>query len=122
MELDLKEAVRHRTRIEIPTRGECAPDLRLGLADGKVETGATCHGRGQVRMQRGIVRDARATCPTCGNGSETVIANRARQCDGAGRVKGQTLSVKIPAGVEGDRIRLAGRGEGRPASTQAIST
>ena len=118
MELDLEEAVAGiEKRIEIPTLASCEPCKGSGSADGKVDTCATCHGRGQVRMQRGPFA-MQAPCPHCG-GSGKTIANPCPHCDGAGRVEeDKTLSVKIPAGVDnGDRIRLAGEGEAGPAGT-----
>jgi molecular chaperone DnaJ len=118
MELDLEDAVAGvEKRIEIPTLTECQPCKGSGSADGKVETCGTCHGRGQVRMQRGPFA-MQAPCPHCG-GSGKTIANPCEDCDGAGRVEeDKTLSVKIPAGVDnGDRIRLAGEGEAGPAGT-----
>ncbi len=88
-----------------------------GSADGKVDTCTTCHGHGQVRMQRGMFQMQHA-CPHCG-GSGKTIANPCTSCDGSGRIEeDKTLSVKIPAGVDnGDRIRLAGEGEAGPAGT-----
>ena len=120
MELDLEDAVAGiDKRIEIPTLAECTPCKGSGSADGKVDTCATCHGRGQVRMQRGPFA-MQAPCPHCGGNGRT-IANPCQQCDGAGRVEeDKTLSVKIPAGVDnGDRIRLAGEGEAGPAGAPA---
>jgi molecular chaperone DnaJ len=116
MELDLEEAVAGiEKRIEIPTLVECAPCKGSGSADGRIDTCATCHGRGQVRMQRGPFA-MQAPCPHCGGAGKT-IANPCKQCDGAGRIEeDKTLAVKIPAGVDnGDRIRLAGEGEAGPA-------
>jgi len=118
LELDLEEAVAgSEKRIEIPTLAQCAPCKGSGSADGKVDVCATCHGRGQVRMQRGPFA-MQAPCPHCGGAGKT-IANPCRACDGAGRVEEEkTLAVKIPAGVDsGDRIRLAGEGEAGPAGT-----
>ena len=120
MELDLEEAVAGiEKRIEIPTLAACEPCKGSGSSDGKVDTCATCHGRGQVRMQRGPFQ-MQAPCPHCG-GQGKSIANPCKQCDGAGRVEeDKTLSVKIPAGVDnGDRIRLAGEGEAGPAGAPA---
>ena len=120
MELDLEEAVAGvEKRIEIPTLASCDPCKGSGSVDGKVDTCTTCHGRGQVRMQRGPFA-MQAPCPHCGGAGET-IANPCKHCDGAGRVEEEkTLSVKIPAGVDnGDRIRLAGEGEAGPAGTPA---
>ena len=118
LELDLEEAVAGvEKRIEIPTLASCEPCSGSGSADGKVQTCTTCHGRGQVRMQRGPFA-MQAPCPHCG-GSGKTIANPCPHCDGNGRVEEEkTLSVKIPAGVDsGDRIRLAGEGEAGPAGT-----
>jgi molecular chaperone DnaJ len=118
MELDLEDAVAGtEKRIEIPTFVPCAPCASTGSEDGKIDTCATCHGRGQVRMQRGIFT-MQQPCPHCGGRGQT-IAHPCKTCHGAGRVEeDKTLSVKIPAGVDnGDRIRLAGEGEAGPAGT-----
>jgi molecular chaperone DnaJ len=118
MELDLEEAVAGiEKRIEVPTLVPCAPCKGSGSEDGRIDTCATCHGRGQVRMQRGIFAMQQA-CPHCG-GRGQVIRNPCKTCHGAGRVEEEkVLSVKIPAGVDsGDRIRLAGEGEAGPAGT-----
>jgi molecular chaperone DnaJ len=118
MELDLEEAVAGiEKRIEIPTLAPCEPCKGTGSEDGKLETCATCHGHGQVRMQRGIFT-MQQPCPHCGGRGQT-ISNPCTACHGNGRVEEEkVLSVKIPAGVDnGDRIRLAGEGEAGPAGT-----
>jgi molecular chaperone DnaJ len=118
MELDLEEAVAGiEKRIEVPTLAPCEPCKGSGSEDGKVEACATCHGRGQVRMQRGIFT-MQQPCPHCGGRGQT-IANPCMACHGAGRIEDEkVLSVKIPAGVDsGDRIRLSGEGEAGPAGT-----
>ena len=118
MELDLEDAVAGtEKRIEIPTLVPCAPCASTGSEDGQFDTCATCHGRGQVRMQRGIFT-MQQPCPHCGGRGQT-IAHPCKTCHGAGRVEeDKTLSVKIPAGVDnGDRIRLAGEGEAGPSGT-----
>ena len=118
MELDLEEAVAGiEKRIEIPTLSECGHCHGSGSEDGKVESCNTCHGRGQVRFQRGIFTMQQA-CPECG-GRGQVVHNPCRECHGAGRIEGEkVLSVKIPAGVDsGDRIRLTGEGEAGPPGT-----
>ncbi len=116
MELELEEAVAGVEKtIHIPTMASCAPCKGSGSADGKVDTCATCQGRGQVRMQRGPFM-MQAPCPHC-DGAGKTIANPCKTCNGNGRVEEEkTLAVKIPAGVDsGDRIRLAGEGEAGPA-------
>ena len=118
MELDLEEAVAGiEKRIEVPTLVNCHHCNGSGSADGEVDTCETCHGHGQVRMQRGIFQ-MQQTCPHCGGRGKT-IRNPCKPCMGAGRLEDEKiLSVKIPAGVDsGDRIRLAGEGEAGPAGT-----
>lgn len=118
MELDLEEAVAGiEKRIEIPTLSECGHCKGSGSEDGKVEGCNTCHGRGQVRFQRGIFTMQQA-CPECG-GRGQVVRNPCKECHGAGRIEDEkVLSVKIPAGVDsGDRIRLTGEGEAGPPGT-----
>ena len=112
IELDLEEAVAGiEKRIEIPAMASCEPCKGSGSEDGRIDTCGTCHGRGQVRMQRGPFA-MQAPCPHCGGVGKTIV-NPCRHCDGAGRVEEEkALQVKIPAGVDnGDRIRLAGEGE-----------
>ena len=119
LELDLEDAVAGtEKRVEIPTLAPCAPCNGSGSADGRLQTCATCHGRGQVRMQRGIFTMQQA-CPHCG-GRGQVIEHPCPNCHGNGRVEEEkVLSVKIPPGVDnGDRIRLAGEGESGPPGTR----
>ncbi|HRP73834.1 MAG TPA: molecular chaperone DnaJ [Luteimonas sp.] len=120
MELDLEEAVAGlEKRIEIPTLAECGDCAGSGSEDRKLETCSTCHGRGQVRFQRGIF-SMQQPCPHC-HGRGQTIAKPCKSCHGNGRVEEEkVLSVKVPAGVDnGDRIRLAGEGEAGPAGAQA---
>lgn len=116
IELDLEDAVAGiDRRIEVPTMVGCKPCKGSGSEDGKLETCASCQGRGQVRFQRGIF-SMQQPCPTCG-GRGQKLSNPCKICLGAGRVEEEkVLSVKIPAGVDnGDRIRLSGEGEAGPA-------
>ena len=118
MELDLEEAVAGiDKRVEVPTLVSCQHCAGTGSDDGEIETCATCHGRGQVRMQRGIFQMQQA-CPHCAGRGKT-ISNPCKPCMGQGRLEEEkVLSVKIPAGVDnGDRIRLSGEGEAGPPGT-----
>ncbi len=118
MELDLREAVGGiEKQIEVPTLAECGSCDGSGSEDGKIETCSTCHGRGQVRMQRGIFT-MQQTCPHCGGRGQAIV-NPCKSCHGAGRVEEEkVLSVKVPAGVDtGDRIRLTGEGAAGPAGS-----
>lgn len=81
------------------------------VKDSDIVTCSTCHGQGQVRMQQGFFV-MQQTCPACG-GTGKEIKNPCHDCHGTGKKdKRQTLEVTIPAGLDnGDRIRLAGKGE-----------
>ncbi len=118
MELDLEDAVAGiEKQIDIPTLVECGACHGSGSEDGQQEGCPTCHGHGQVRMQRGIFT-MQQTCPQCG-GRGQIVRNPCKECRGVGRTEEvKVLSVKIPAGVDsGDRIRLAGEGEAGPPGT-----
>ncbi len=118
MELDLEDAVAGvEKRIELPTLAACEPCKGTGSEDGKLETCSTCHGRGQVRFQRGIF-SMQQPCPDC-HGRGQSFKTPCPECRGNGRIEEEkVLSVKIPAGVDsGDRIRLTGEGEAGPAGS-----
>ena len=114
LEIGLEEAARGtETKIRIPSLEECGVCHGSGAKPGTTPTTCTaCGGHGQVRIQQGFF-SVQQTCPRCG-GTGKMVADPCTACHGEGRVKKhKTLSVKIPAGVDsGDRIRLAGEGEG----------
>ena len=64
-----------------------------------------------MRYQQGFFSISKP-CHTC-KGEGRVIKDPCSECGGSGRVRiNQTLSVKVPAGVEtGTRLRLSGEGE-----------
>ncbi|SDU38065.1 molecular chaperone DnaJ [Halopseudomonas salegens] len=113
LELDLEQAVRgDEVTIRIPTLEECETCDGSGAKKGSSPvTCTTCGGIGQVRMQQGFF-SVQQTCPRC-HGTGKMITDPCTDCHGQGRKeKQQTLSVKIPAGVDtGDRIRVSGKGE-----------
>lgn len=113
MDLSLEEAVHGvEKQITIPTLVSCSTCDGSGAKPGtKVNTCATCHGAGQVRMQQGFFA-VQQTCPSC-RGQGQTIESPCGSCHGRGvKEETKTLSVKIPAGVDsGDRIRLSGQGE-----------
>ncbi len=99
-------------KITIPTSVSCEGCDGTGAKAGsKPEPCGGCNGIGKVRTQQGFFTVER-TCPRC-QGQGKVIANPCGECHGTGSIqKKNTLSVKIPAGVEdGTRIRLQGKGE-----------
>lgn len=114
LELTLEEAVFGTTTdIRVPSLQTCETCNGSGAKPGThPQTCPTCHGSGQVRMQQGFFA-IQQTCPHC-HGSGKIIADPCPDCHGQGRKEKQkTLSVRIPAGVDnGDRVRLAGEGEG----------
>jgi len=113
MVLNLEKAVRgDSVTIEVPTQITCETCAGSGAKKGsKPVQCSTCNGVGQVRMQQGFF-SIQQSCPAC-KGAGTIIRDTCGDCHGRGRIrKTKTLSVKVPAGVDGgDRIRLSGEGE-----------
>ncbi len=113
LRLDLETAVHGDTvTIDVPSQVTCESCDGSGAKKGTTpDQCSTCGGAGQVRMQQGFF-SIQQTCPAC-KGAGTIISDPCDDCHGRGRVrKTRTLSVKVPAGVDGgDRIRLAGEGE-----------
>jgi molecular chaperone DnaJ len=70
-----------------------------------------CHGSGLVTTNQGAFSFSEP-CREC-QGVGTVVDEKCPECRGTGGVtKTRTLNVRVPAGVaDGQRIRLAGRGE-----------
>ena len=114
LDLTLEEAVGGTSStIRVPVLVSCSECKGSGAKKGSSPVTCTsCQGHGQVRMQQGFF-SVQQTCPTC-RGTGKQIKDPCRKCHGQGRVQeDKTLSVKVPAGVDtGDRIRLAGEGEG----------
>jgi molecular chaperone DnaJ len=77
-----------------------------------------CQGTGTVAEDQGFFSLSR-TCPRCG-GSGQIIPHPCERCGGSGTVRTtREFSVRIPPGVkDGQRIRLAGRGEAGPAGSR----
>lgn len=77
----------------------------------KMRQCATCGGRGQVLMSRGIFSVAQ-TCPHC-KGAGGLLDKPCKTCHGNGKKqKSSKIKLKIPAGVEGgSRLRSSGNGE-----------
>jgi molecular chaperone DnaJ len=113
LEIELREVLAGKeTRIEIPKMRPCGSCGGSGARAGtRAETCARCRGTGQLMFQQGFFRISRP-CDGCGGAGE-VVRERCPSCRGSGRVESQqTLSVKIPAGIEhGTRLRLPAEGE-----------
>ncbi|MDX2063296.1 MAG: molecular chaperone DnaJ [Bacteroidia bacterium] len=74
----------------------------------------TCQGTGEVRQQVGggfFTQIVVSQCPTC-HGEGQIVTAACKTCGGEGRVEDtETLSVKIPAGVQAN-MQLQMRGKG----------
>lgn len=80
----------------------------------------TCGGRGQVTKITNTIlgrMQTAATCNVCG-GAGQIIDQRPSDADGQGlKVKEETVSVKIPAGVEdGMQLKVSGKGNEAPGN------
>lgn len=120
VELEFKEAA-FGIEKELHLRKQDTCDVCKG--DGaepgtKLETCATCHGKGQtVQMQRTIFGTVQSvtTCAIChGRGKHS--SKKCQHCGGTGvHAKSVEVKVKIPAGIDsGQSIRLTGYGEAAP--------
>lgn len=113
MEITLEQAAKgFATDIRVPSWDSCEVCHGTGAKPGtQPKTCGTCGGSGAVRITQGFF-SIQQTCPTC-HGSGKVIADPCTNCHGEGRIKkNKVLEVNIPAGIdEGQRIRLAGKGE-----------
>jgi molecular chaperone DnaJ len=76
------------------------------------ETCRQCGGSGHVRVSQGFFSMA-TTCSSC-RGSGKTVAHPCNKCRGQGRQRERkTIKVTFPAGIdEGNRLRVAGEGEG----------
>lgn len=111
--LDFLDAVRG---VDVPVTlrapGVCETCHGTGAKPGtKPRTCPYCNGSGVVNRNQGAFGFAEP-CRDC-QGVGTIVDEKCPECHGTGGVtKTRTLNVRIPPGVaDGQRIRLAGRGE-----------
>ena len=113
MEITFMEAAQGTEKeITVTKLDQCEVCHGSGAEKGSsVKPCATCGGRGQVLMSRGIFSIAQ-TCPRC-EGAGKVVEKPCKNCRGSGRAERQTkIKIKIPAGVDnGARLRSSGNGE-----------
>lgn len=98
--------------ITIKRNESCAQCKGSGAKPGtKKETCESCHGAGEIRMQKGFFAISQ-TCPSC-HGEGMRILDPCSSCKGSGREQiSRTLKVKVPAGIEdGMQLRYVGEGE-----------
>ncbi|NGM12831.1 molecular chaperone DnaJ [Verrucosispora sp. WMMA2044] len=111
--LDFDHAVRGVTLpLTLRAPGVCDTCHGNGAKPGTVpRTCPVCHGAGVTNRNQGAFSFSEP-CRNC-QGVGTVVDEKCPECQGTGGVtKTRTLNVRFPAGVaDGQRIRLAGRGE-----------
>ncbi len=109
VQIDFWTAVRGgTTRLEIERQDVCPTCKGKSTSGGPVEC-PECHGSGQVTQMGGRMK-FNIQCPRCGGTGE--VSNACPTCDGAGVVtRREPLEFRIKPGTrDGQRIRLAGRG------------
>ncbi|WKU03107.1 molecular chaperone DnaJ [Micromonospora sp. HUAS LYJ1] len=111
--LDFGDAVRGVTLpLTLRAPGVCDTCHGNGAKPGTQPTACpVCHGAGVTTRDQGSFSFSEP-CRNC-QGVGTVVEEKCPECQGTGGVtKTRTLTVRFPAGVaDGQRIRLAGRGE-----------
>jgi molecular chaperone DnaJ len=117
VEIDFWTAIRGGvTRLEIQRQEQCNTCRGTG-AVGKQMDCPECHGSGQVTQTGGRMK-FNIQCPRCGGSGK--VQNSCPTCDGAGVLtRREPLEFRIKPGTrDGQRIRLAGRGN---AGTEGAS-
>lgn len=113
VELEFRDAVAGVTLpLKLRSPGECDNCHGSGARPGTTpQTCPTCMGAGVRTVNQGAF-SLSEPCRDC-DAVGTIIIDKCPECQGSGGVtKTRTLTVRIPAGVrDGQRIRLAGRGE-----------
>jgi molecular chaperone DnaJ len=113
LEITLEEAALGcEKEISVTKLDRCEACDGSGMEHGsKIKTCATCGGRGQVLISRGIFSIAQ-TCPQC-NGAGRILERPCKSCRGEGkRQRTSKIKLRIPAGVDaGARLRSGGSGE-----------
>ncbi|MEO3775735.1 molecular chaperone DnaJ [Micromonospora sp. B11E3] len=111
--LDFGDAVRGVTLpLTLRAPGVCDTCHGNGAKPGtQPATCPACHGTGTTTRNQGAFSFSEP-CRNC-QGVGTIVVEKCPECQGTGGVtKTRTLNVRFPAGVaDGQRIRLAGRGE-----------
>ena len=113
LEISLEEAALGcEKEISVTKPDQCETCHGSGAEPGsKLKTCATCGGRGQVLMSRGIFSIAQ-TCPHC-KGAGRILEKPCKTCHGNGKKERTTkIKLRIPPGVDvGSRLRSPGNGE-----------
>lgn len=118
LQITLEEAATGvETTFSLDREQSCSACTGTGSRDGERPAPcSTCNGTGQVRRTQQTMLGSFstvATCPRC-SGQGSVVTDPCPECRGSGRerVPGE-LTVRIPPGVDtGNRIQMAGEGDG----------
>ncbi len=96
--------------LDITYKEPCKSCNATGAKDGKLDICTYCKGHGQVMMRQGFMTFAQE-CPEC-KGKGKVAKAKCTDCLGVGGInKEETITVKIPAGVDaGNRLRVPAKG------------
>lgn len=120
IQVSLEDAAFGTSRdITVDTAVRCSVCSGAGTAkDASIVDCSMCHGRGEIQsVQKSFIGQVMTTrqCPQC-QGFGTLNPHPCAECAGDGRVRTRsTITVKIPAGVEGGtRIQMTGQGEVGP--------
>jgi molecular chaperone DnaJ len=111
IQLEFHEAVFGcEKQIDITYKTSCNDCKGTGAKDAKLDTCDYCGGQGQVLMRQGPMQFAQ-TCPQCQGEGKSAAAN-CGACSGKGyHVEDDTVTIKIPAGVDsGNRLRAQSHG------------
>lgn len=109
VEIDFWTAIRGGiTRLEIQRQEQCPTCKGRAVTGGPMEC-PECHGSGQVTQMGGRMK-FNIQCPRCGGSGK--VQNACQTCDGAGVItRREPLEFRIKPGTrDGQRIRLAGKG------------
>ena len=122
VEIDFKEAA-FGIEKEMSLRKQSKCDVCGGTGGepgSKIETCATCGGRGQLTQTQRTFLGAMQTVVSCQDchGTGKKPSKKCKHCDGSGvATKTSDIKIKIPAGIDNNQsIRLEGHGEAAPHS------
>ncbi len=99
-----------KKEIEFEYKTPCETCNGTGAKDGKLESCASCGGRGQVFARNGFMTFAQ-TCPAC-KGAGVSAKEPCKKCHGKGfDLRKEKVEINIPEGVDnGNKIRVGGKG------------